>query len=549
VSKGIRYDALLVRELAEVLSVRLGGRRIRALRFSSEQRAIAFAFRDETFVWDLHPDRGWLTLEPRRDRSPGVALPADARIGTVTSPPDERLVDIAIEGEDAPGAHVRRIVIELYGTHRNALALDGDGIVRAVLRPRPNAERVLAVAKPYTPLPAAPRAGAVQRPSIEEWRAAFGGVAADDRRGILLARFAWTSPINAAFVLRDDDLDAAYERYHALVDTTGQAWVLRPASSVQPYTSRLDDSDARKETDLIGAFAAAAALRIGAATHETFVAELSAALVAVRDRLDRAAVRTARLRDQMRGAPEEATSLRRQADLLLAQLHRIPKGAAEAEVDDFAGGTLVVPLDPGLTPSANAARLYDAARKRERAAARIPKLLHAAEAERARLSALEARLAAGEATREEVARLSSTERRRQHDGDASLPYRLYRTTTGLEVRVGRGSGANDDLTFHHSAPDDIWLHAESVPGAHVILRWGKRDVNPPATDLHEAAVLAAVHSKARTSGTVPVVWTRRKYVRKPRKAGPGRVTMDRAKTVFVEPRSEVEKRLRVQDGD
>jgi len=58
--------------------------------------------------------------------------------------------------------------------------------------------------------------------------------------------------------------------------------------------------------------------------------------------------------------------------------------------------------------------------------------------------------------------------------------------------------------------------------------------------LAEAATLAAWYSRARTSGSVPVAWTRRKYVRKPRKAPPGSVLPDRVETVFVKPSSAVE---------
>ncbi len=57
-------------------------------------------------------------------------------------------------------------------------------------------------------------------------------------------------------------------------------------------------------------------------------------------------------------------------------------------------------------------------------------------------------------------------------------------------------------------------------------------------------MLAALHSRARTSGTVAVDWTRRKYVRKPRKAAPGLVAPDRVKTIFVELDADVERRLR-----
>ncbi len=48
-------------------------------------------------------------------------------------------------------------------------------------------------------------------------------------------------------------------------------------------------------------------------------------------------------------------------------------------------------------------------------------------------------------------------------------------------------------------------------------------------------MLAALNSQARTSGSVPVDWTLRKYVRKPRRAPPGSVLPERVKTLFVEP--------------
>jgi predicted ribosome quality control (RQC) complex YloA/Tae2 family protein len=78
----------------------------------------------------------------------------------------------------------------------------------------------------------------------------------------------------------------------------------------------------------------------------------------------------------------------------------------------------------------------------------------------------------------------------------------------------------------------------------VILRWPGPG-NPPARDLAEAATLAALHSKARTSGSVPVDWTLRKYVRKPRKAPPGRVAVDRAETLFVRPEPRLAEALAV----
>jgi predicted ribosome quality control (RQC) complex YloA/Tae2 family protein len=543
VSKGIRFDALLVRALAATLDARLRGRRIRALRFATPERRVLLAVRDQTLTWELHPDRGWITLEANRFTGEGLGLPADARIVGVAAPADERAVEIEITGEEDVGGAIRRVVVELFGTHRNAIGVDAAGIVRAVLRPRPRAERVLAVTQPYSPLAPSQRLGADRPPSHSEWHAALD-VPEDERYGALLAKIAYTGPVNARWLLAGGDLDAGYERYLALMRAEPEAWVLAPEVAPQPYPARLDDPLARRTPDLLAAFASAAALRLGNAAQDAFVARTTVALEAIDERLARVEVRRARLRDEARGAPDDAAALRRQADLLLAQLHRVPKGAALVELDDFEGGRVVVTLDPGLAPSVNANRWYDAARKRERAAARIPRLLRSADRERASLESLRRRIEGGEATQEEVGTLARTGQRDRRAAPTTLPYRAYRTSGGHEVRVGRSSKANDDLTFHHAAPDDIWMHAESVPGAHVVLRWGRRAENPPALDLHEAAVLAALHSRARTSGTVPVTWTRRKYVRKPRKAPPGVVLVERGRTIFVEPNEEVERSLR-----
>ncbi len=137
------------------------------------------------------------------------------------------------------------------------------------------------------------------------------------------------------------------------------------------------------------------------------------------------------------------------------------------------------------------------------------------------------------------ARVSAHRRHRAR----ARPFRTYRSSGGLEIWVGRGAASNDALTFHESSPRDVWLHARDSAGAHVILRW-TRDEPPPARDLEEAAILAAWHSKSRGSALVPVDWTRRRYVRKPRGGAPGLALVQQSKTIFVKPDERVERRLR-----
>jgi len=53
--------------------------------------------------------------------------------------------------------------------------------------------------------------------------------------------------------------------------------------------------------------------------------------------------------------------------------------------------------------------------------------------------------------------------------------------------------------------------------------------------------VAAYHSKARNDSLVPVIYTERRYVRKPRKAKPGLVTVEREKSVMVRPTPQSDK--------
>jgi predicted ribosome quality control (RQC) complex YloA/Tae2 family protein len=291
----------------------------------------------------------------------------------------------------------------------------------------------------------------------------------------------------------------------------------------------------------------------GAVVPEALEERKDRALLQLESGLQRARRRAEQLEAELAGADRDAVDLRRKADLLLAQLWRIERGATVVELDDFEGGTMTVELDPARDPAGNATALYERARRRDRAATRLPPMITRARAEAERLEATIADVATGRVAPDawlpgDGGRAEGRSGRRPAREKRALPYRTFVTSGGLEVRVGRSGRANDDLTLHHSRPTDIWMHARDNAGAHVVLRWTSTDTNPPHADLVEAATLAALHSRARTSGVVPVDWTRRKYVRKPRRSPPGRVTIERAKTVFVEPSEALAERLR-QDRD
>ena len=111
----------------------------------------------------------------------------------------------------------------------------------------------------------------------------------------------------------------------------------------------------------------------------------------------------------------------------------------------------------------------------------------------------------------------------------------YRTAGGSRIVVGRSPLENADVTFRLARPNDLWFHAQKIPGAHVILARDDRS-EAPEEDLQLAASLAALHSRGKSSASVPVDYTLRKHVRKQRAAPPGLVWYTHAKTIVVEPR-------------
>jgi predicted ribosome quality control (RQC) complex YloA/Tae2 family protein len=116
--------------------------------------------------------------------------------------------------------------------------------------------------------------------------------------------------------------------------------------------------------------------------------------------------------------------------------------------------------------------------------------------------------------------------------------RAYLTPAGHRILIGRSGPQNEQLTFGMSHPDDTWLHARGVGGAHVIVQWSPTLVqtgNGDARVIEMAARLAAYYSSARTAGHVEVDYAPRRQVRKIAGAGPGMVTYRGERTLRVAP--------------
>ncbi len=236
--------------------------------------------------------------------------------------------------------------------------------------------------------------------------------------------------------------------------------------------------------------------------------------------------------------------LRQLGDIVTANLHKAVKGQKFMEAEDFYDEEMpliTIPLSPLLSPQQNAAKFYkDYARKKTAEKELTHQLalggeelhylesvleeLDRAETEQ-ELEEIRQELRSGGYLRQDP----SKKRRKQ---PPVQPLRFV-STDGYPIYVGRNNRQNEDLTFRLARKDDLWLHAQKVPGSHVIIACAGAE--PPDSTITQAAALAAGHSQSAQGQNVPVDVTRVKSLKKPPSARPGMVLYHTYRTVYVTP--------------
>lgn len=92
------------------------------------------------------------------------------------------------------------------------------------------------------------------------------------------------------------------------------------------------------------------------------------------------------------------------------------------------------------------------------------------------------------------------------------------------VYIGKDSKSNDYLTFNIAKDDDLWFHAKGVPGSHVVLVVG--DKVPSLDVIKKVAFYAKKNSKGKDVDETPVVYCKRKFVKKNPGMNDGQVAVD-----------------------
>ena len=225
------------------------------------------------------------------------------------------------------------------------------------------------------------------------------------------------------------------------------------------------------------------------------------------------------------------------ANIIMANLHQINPNDEEVEVNDFYNDTTIkIKLNTKQTPQKNAEKFYRKAKNQKVEVAQLKENIAIKEAEMYQwmehLEQIEAISNYKELIKYRKAQGINPEDNEQQQ---SLPFKRF-SFHGFDILVGKNSKGNDALTQRYAYKEDLWLHARDVTGSHVVIKY-KPNHPFPALVIEKAASLAAYYSQGKNNKLQPVIYTPKKFVRKPKNAVAGQVFIDKEEVILVEPKS------------
>lgn len=238
---------------------------------------------------------------------------------------------------------------------------------------------------------------------------------------------------------------------------------------------------------------------------------------------------------------KKAATFQKQGELLTAHLHEVHMGDDAVVVTDYYDPEqreITISLQTDKTPSENAQLLFKTYRKLETSKAKAAVEHRKTVTEISYLESLlhivsTAREIDIEEIREELQEggyIKKQPARKRKKKQKPMPAQFI-ASDGTMIFVGKNNKQNEYVTHVLAHRNDTWLHTKDIPGSHVIIR----SMDPSEETIHEAAILAAYHSRAQQSDAVPVDYTKVRHVRKPNGAKPGFVIYEQEQTLFVTP--------------
>ena len=425
---------------------------------------------------------------------------------------------------------VRNVILEVMERYSNLLITDEDGIILETakhIHPADNPFRTILPGLPYH-LP--PQFEGIE---LEDWLAAPSDAAIGRIAGFgkpLLKKLAEGGATFAAGILSE---------FYKKTDKSGTENFItqKLGRYVTSLPVLLDGAEAEKND--AGRIVALEPLKNSSS---------SARLKKIEHHLTKEIVRRERQRADILTllSSEDDVKFKRWGELLVANMWQIKQPVSEAAIKSYGENgeeeANIVPLDVRISPSKNAERYFAKYKKLSAAKRRSAELLAKVESEladfREELDIAESltEMPEIEMMEDELGLSAAPVQKRGGAKKKEIlpPHKRFDFACAIVV-AGLSAKGNRYATFKFAQSDDVWFHAQGVPGSHVILRiTGAADDEEQELLYKFCASLAANYSKAHSSARQRVDYTLRKHV-SPIKGGEANVTYKEFSTMSADP--------------
>lgn len=232
-------------------------------------------------------------------------------------------------------------------------------------------------------------------------------------------------------------------------------------------------------------------------------------------------------------------NLKNYADLLSINIYKIEKGMKKISVGNIYDNMkdIEISLDEKKSPRENIEAYYKKYKKLKTAdeiiKTELPKIEEEMKYIKQILETIEIITELNELSEieEELISLGYVRKSKKNKQklEKSKPY-IFETDSGALIYVGKNNLQNENLTLKFANKNDIFFHAQDVPGSHVILR----GANLTEDDYKIAGFLAGYYSYFKNEGYANVDYTEKKHIRKAKGTGLGMVYYDNYKTLFID---------------
>ncbi len=245
---------------------------------------------------------------------------------------------------------------------------------------------------------------------------------------------------------------------------------------------------------------------------------------------------TSTLEKQQKQAEKINTALshKQKADIIMANLYQLKSQTKKVTLNDFVTGEPVeIELDELISPVENANKYYKLYNKAKTAYEMASEMMKKTEELVEYWQNVSYQIENTDnysdlaEIQEEIS--PSKEKTKKHKEIIVQEENI----NGFRIFIGKNNKQNDYIFSKISAPDDIWFHALNSPGSHVLVKiTDKKELDD--NTLLKTAQIAKKFSKQANSLKASIIYTKRRYLKRPPNTHAGYVTYKNEQEIVVE---------------